>query len=196
MAKRVVDVVVALIGLMLLSPLWVVLVVWIRRDAAGPALYRQTRVGQDGRLFQILKFRTMVKDADRAWVPPASAEDLAGFYFQDEQDPRITRAGRFLRRTSLDELPNLWNVLKGEMSLVGPRPEVPEIVALYTPEQRERLRMKPGITGLAQVSGRGELSTLEAIHYDLEYCRGWSFWRDLVILGRTVATVTRRHGAM
>jgi lipopolysaccharide/colanic/teichoic acid biosynthesis glycosyltransferase len=195
-AKRLLDLVGAVLGLIVTAPLWVVIAVAIRLDSPGPVLFRQTRIGQHGRPFRIVKFRTMVVGADRQWTPPASQDELARYYFQDAGDPRITRVGRFLRRTSLDELPNLWNVLKGEMSLVGPRPEVPEIVALYTPEQRERLRMKPGITGLAQVSGRGTLSTAETLSYDLEYCRGWTLWTDLKILARTLGQVTRRHGAL
>ena len=196
MPKRSLDIVGAVLGLIVLSPLWLALWIWIRRDSLGPGLYRQARVGKDGRPFRIAKFRTMVVDADRDWLPPESAEALSDHYFQREDDPRITRAGRFLRRTSLDELPNLWNVLVGEMSLVGPRPEVPEIVALYTDEQRRRLSVKPGITGLAQISGRGELTTAETIRYDLEYCKAPNIWQDLRILFHTVGTVTGRHGAM
>jgi lipopolysaccharide/colanic/teichoic acid biosynthesis glycosyltransferase len=195
-AKRLLDVVGSVVGLLVTAPLSLAIAVLIRLDSPGPVLFRQTRVGLNGRPFTIVKFRTMVVGADREWAPPTSSDALASFYFQDDQDQRITRVGRFLRRTSLDELPNLWNVLVGDMSLVGPRPEVPEIVALYTPEQRERLSMKPGITGLAQVSGRGALSTAETIRYDLEYCRRWSLREDLRILLRTVGTVTRRHGAM
>lgn len=193
--KRMIDVVGAACGLVLTSPLFLVIAVLVRLDSPGPVLFRQVRVGQHGRLFTLVKFRTMVVGAERAWRPPASAQDLQAFYFQDENDPRITRVGRWLRRTSLDELPNLWNVLCGDLSLVGPRPEVPEIVALYTPEQRERLRCRPGITGLAQVSGRGALSTADSIAYDLEYCRRWSLALDLWILAKTVAAVFTGRGA-
>lgn len=194
--KRGLDVVVAALGLVLLSPLWAYIAWRIRRDSPGPVLYRQVRVGQGGRLFRIVKFRTMVPDADRNWRAPESSRDLSQFYFQDEGDARITSVGRWLRRTSLDELPNLWNVLVGEMSLVGPRPEVPEIVALYDETMKERLRVKPGLTGLAQVSGRGLLSTAESIAYDLEYCRRWSLAEDLRILCRTVGVVSERRGAL
>jgi lipopolysaccharide/colanic/teichoic acid biosynthesis glycosyltransferase len=194
--KRGLDVVVAALGLVLLSPLWAYIAWRIRRDSPGPVLYRQVRVGQGGRLFRIVKFRTMVPDADRNWRAPGSSRELSQFYFQDEGDARITSVGRWLRRTSLDELPNLWNVLVGEMSLVGPRPEVPEIVALYDETMKERLRVKPGLTGLAQVSGRGLLSTAESIAYDLEYCRRWSLAEDLRILCRTVGVVSERRGAL
>ncbi len=195
-AKRVLDVGLALIGLLVTLPLSLVIALLIRRDGPGAILFRQVRVGQHGRPFRLIKFRTMVPDAERQWQAPDTAEALAGYRFQDEGDDRITPAGRWLRRTSLDELPNLWNVLVGDMSLVGPRPEVPEIVALYDAEMRQRLAVKPGITGLAQVSGRGALSTLDTIRFDLEYCRRWSLGRDLRILCRTVGSVARRDGAM
>lgn len=194
--KRILDLVVAATGLILFSPLFAYCAWAIKRDASGPVLYRQERVGLHGRRFQIVKFRTMVVDAEGQWVPPQSAEDLSHFYFQDEGDPRITRVGRWLRRTSLDELPNLWNVLLGEMSLVGPRPEVPEIVALYDDTMKKRLDVKPGLTGLAQISGRGLLSTAEAIDYDLEYCRRWSLSEDLKILWSTLKAVTNHKGAL
>jgi len=194
--KRGLDLVVAAVGLVLFSPVLLYCAVAIKRDSPGPVLYRQTRVGLNGRLFKIVKFRTMVADAEAEWVPPTRPEELAHFYFQDEADRRITRVGRWLRATSLDELPNLWNVLVGDMSLVGPRPEVPEIVALYDDTMRERLRVKPGLTGLAQVSGRGLLSTAEAIRYDLEYCRRWSLGEDLRILWSTLKTVGARKGAL
>lgn len=133
--------------------------------------------------------------ADKEWTPPASSRELDTFYFQDQGDTRITRVGRVLRQTSLDELPQLVNVLKGEMSLVGPRPEIPEMVALYSEEMHERHTMKPGMTGLAQVSGRGELSAREAVQYDLTYCRDWSLWLDIVILWKTIRIVLFGKGA-
>ncbi len=195
-AKRMLDVLFAVVGLLATLPLSLAIALWIRRDGPGAILFRQVRVGQHGRPFRLIKFRTMVPDAERRWQAPHTQAALATYRFQDEGDDRITRSGRWLRRTSLDELPNLWNVLVGDMSLVGPRPEVPEIVALYDAEMRQRLAVKPGITGLAQVSGRGALSTLDAIRFDLEYCRRWSLGRDLGILCRTVGTVARRDGAM
>lgn len=194
--KRGLDLVVAAVGLVLFSPVFLYCALAIKRDSPGPVLYRQERVGLRGRPFQIVKFRTMVVDAEKRWVPPVNAEALQHFYFQDEGDPRITRVGRWLRATSLDELPNLWNILVGDMSLVGPRPEVPEIVALYDEAMRARLRVKPGLTGLAQVSGRGLLSTAESIQYDLEYCRRWSLGQDLQILWSTLRSVSDRKGAL
>ena len=194
--KRGLDLVVAAVGLVLFSPVFLYCALAIKRDSPGPILYRQERVGLNGRGFRIVKFRTMVVDAERQWTPPQTPAELQHFYFQDEGDPRITRVGRWLRATSLDELPNLWNVLAGDMSLVGPRPEVPEIVALYDDAMRARLRVKPGLTGLAQVSGRGLLSTAETIAYDLEYCRRWSLSEDLRILWSTIRAVGERKGAL
>jgi lipopolysaccharide/colanic/teichoic acid biosynthesis glycosyltransferase len=194
--KRLLDVVGAVLGLVLLAPVFAAVAVWIRLDSPGPVLFRQRRIGRGGRPFVLLKFRTMWTGADQKWRAPGPDTDLRAYRFQESEDPRVTRAGRWLRRTSLDELPNLWNVLRGEMSLVGPRPEVPEIVALYDAEMRERLAVKPGMTGLAQVSGRGELTTGEAIAYDLEYCRNWSLCLDIRILLRTVGAVLSRRGAV
>ena len=122
-------------------------------------------------------------------------KDLENFVFQEKDDPRITRSGRFLRKTSLDELPQLLNILIGNMSLVGPRPEVPELVKLYTPEQQQRLNVLPGVTGLAQVNGRSELTLGETMAYDLEYVRIWSFWLDLKILWKTIFVVFTGKGA-
>ncbi len=149
-AKRVFDVVCAAIGLLVLSPLGLVLALGVKLADGGPIFYRQTRIGQFGRPFRIWKFRSMVINADKLGVP-----------LTRDQDPRITRIGRFLRKTKLDELPQLWNVLVGDMSLVGPRPEVPRYVELYTPEQREVLNSKPGITDLATMMFRDEEALLQ-----------------------------------
>lgn len=194
--KRLIDLIAALVLLVLTSPLWLYLAVRIRLDSPGPALFRQIRIGRDGRPYTIFKFRTMVQDAEAIFKPaPRPDEDLENFVYQSEDDPRITRVGKLLRKTSLDELPQLLNVLNGEMSLVGPRPEVPEIVKLYTPEQWQRLRVLPGITGLAQISGRSELTFGETMAYDLEYVRNWSLGLDLKILWRTVFVVFAGKGA-
>ncbi len=193
-AKRLLDVVGASAMLITTAPLWVVLSVWIRWDSPGPALFRQTRIGRHGRPFPMWKFRTMRVGAEHEWRPPSAAE-FASYVFQDAFDPRITRVGRMLRRTSLDELPQLVNVLMGHMSLVGPRPEVPEMVALYEPHMHRRHGMRPGLTGLAQISGRGDLTTGEIMELDLQYCDAWSFRLDLKILARTLGQVLRRSGA-
>jgi lipopolysaccharide/colanic/teichoic acid biosynthesis glycosyltransferase len=193
MAKRALDLLISLLGLVLLSPLLLLLAMWVKLDSRGPVLYRGTRVGKGGRTFEMYKFRTMVLEADR--LGPAVS-------FKD--DPRITRAGRFLRGTKLDELPQLLNVLKGEMSLVGPRPEDPSYVALYSPEQRRVLSVKPGITGPTQLEYRDEASMLDGesidddyvsrimpqkLKLDLEYVSKCSLSGDLRILCQTVSTI-------
>ncbi len=188
MAKRFFDFFVASILAMITLPVFLTIALGIRLDSPGPAIFRQRRIGYKGRPFAIYKFRTMKLNAEAHQKYPEK-KDLEQFVFQSEDDPRVTRVGRFLRRTSLDELPQLLNVLKGDMSLVGPRPEVPEIVALYDEEQAKRLDAVPGITGLAQVSGRSELTVGETIKYDLEYVLKKNFWFDLQILFKTASVV-------
>lgn len=188
MAKRLFDFFMASILTIITLPVFLIIAFGIRLDSPGPAIFRQRRIGYKGRPFTIYKFRTMKLNAEAHQKYPEK-KDLEQFVFQSEDDPRVTRVGRFLRRTSLDELPQLLNVLKGDMSLVGPRPEVPEIVALYDEEQAKRLDAVPGITGLAQISGRSELTVGETIEYDLEYVRSRSFWFDLQILFKTVLVV-------
>ncbi len=182
--KRVLDVVGASIGLMLLGPVMLWCARRIIRESPGSAIFRQERVGRGGKIFQIQKFRTMYSDVERYAVAP-----------KDGSDPRITPFGRFLRITSLDELPQLFNVLKGEMSLVGPRPEMPFIVESYDEWQRRRLAVKPGITGLWQILGRKDLPMHENLQYDFYYIRNRSLAQDLSILLRTVGAVLSRRGA-
>ncbi|MHB1653250.1 MAG: sugar transferase [Desulfitobacteriaceae bacterium] len=194
--KRMLDIGVAGVFLLLVSPLWLFIVLWIRLDSSGPAIFRQTRIGLGGRSYTIFKFRTMVQNAEKLFRSvPEQAKDLENFVFQQKDDSRITRSGRFLRKTSLDELPQLLNILQGTMSLVGPRPEVPDIVKLYTPEQRQRLNVPPGVTGWAQVNGRSELTLGETMAYDLEYVRRWSLGLDLKILVKTIWVVLTGRGA-
>ncbi|GAB6153134.1 sugar transferase [Desulfosporosinus burensis] len=195
-AKRLLDFVAALTLLVLVSPLWLFVVLWIRSDSSGPAIFKQTRVGQRGKLYTIYKFRTMVQNAEAMMKDKLeNVNDLENFVFQEKEDPRITCSGHFLRKTSLDELPQLINILIGNMSLVGPRPEVPEIAKLYTREQRQRLNVLPGVTGLAQVNGRSELTLGETLAYDLDYVRTWSFWQDIKILWKTIFVVFAGKGA-
>jgi lipopolysaccharide/colanic/teichoic acid biosynthesis glycosyltransferase len=195
--KRLLDVFMAVVLLVLAALPWLLIVIWIRLDSAGPAIFRQTRIGRGGKPFTIYKFRTMVQNADevmRLRLEKLKAEggfDPDSFVFQEKDDPRVTASGRFLRRTSLDELPQLLNILNGTMSVVGPRPEVPEIVSEYTPEQRGRLEMPPGVTGLAQVSGRSDLTLSQTLAYDLEYVRGWRLGLDWRILMKTAKVVLR-----
>ena len=195
-AKRLLDFAAALVLLVLLSPFWILIVLWIRADSSGPAIFKQTRIGLRGKPYTIYKFRTMVQNAEALMKDKLDkVNDLENFVFQEKDDPRITRSGRFLRKTSLDELPQLLNILIGNMSLVGPRPEVPELVKLYTPQQRRRLNVLPGVTGLAQVNGRSELTLGETMGYDLDYVRSWSLRLDLKILWKTIFVVFTGKGA-
>ena len=183
-AKRGIDLTIGLIGSVLTAPAVAVLALVIRLESPGHPIYTQARAGKDGRPFAIYKLRTMVHGAEFTG---------AGLAIQ-EGDPRITRVGRFLRRYSLDELPNLWNVLRGEMSIVGPRPTLPVQVEQYTAHQRGRLSVKPGITGWAQVNGRASLPWADRIELDLWYVRHRSLRLDVRILARTVAMVLSGHG--
>jgi len=193
--KRTLDVVGAGIGLLLLAPVFAVIALVIRADDRGPVFFRQTRVGRGGREFSILKFRTMCVDAEARMAALAQSNEGAGPLFKMKDDPRVTRVGGFLRRTSLDELPQLWNVLTGSMSLVGPRPALPREVALYEDFADRRLLVTPGITGLWQVSGRSDLDWADGVRLDLHYVENWSFVHDVVILARTIPSVLRSRGA-
>jgi lipopolysaccharide/colanic/teichoic acid biosynthesis glycosyltransferase len=183
--KRAVDLLITVPAFIVLSPLMIAIAIWVRRDSPGGALFRQARVGHAGRPFALLKFRSMVAGAERLG---AGLAVTAG-------DERITRSGAILRRFSLDELPQLWNIIRGDMSLVGPRPTVAWQVAHYSPRQRGRLDARPGLTGLAQISGRNALPWSERIELDLDYIRDWSLRGDLMILLRTAWVVLRRAGA-
>ncbi|MBC7814995.1 MAG: sugar transferase [Burkholderiales bacterium] len=195
MTKRAFDVLMSAVALLLLSPVMIALVVWIRVTSPGPALYRAVRIGRYGEPFTLYKFRSMVADADRN-----------GPGITTSGDTRITPIGRFLRRTKLDELPQFLNVLRGDMSLVGPRPEDPRYVALYSPQQREVLKLRPGITSLASVQYLDEEALLTGddwetryvqevmpakLALDLQYAQNPSLWADIVILWRTVVAVLR-----
>ncbi|MEW9553859.1 sugar transferase [Nonomuraea sp. NPDC050783] len=193
--KSVFDRVVAGVALLLLAlPLLGVGLV-IRLTSEGPALFRQTRVGRDGKAFEVVKFRTMVVDAERLKGTLLDANEFDGVLFKMRKDPRITRVGAFLRKYSVDELPQLLNVLRGEMSLVGPRPPLFDEVAKYGTDVRRRLVVKPGMTGLWQVSGRSDLSWEESVRLDLRYVENWSLILDLQILWKTWSVVTRGEGA-
>ena len=193
--KRLMDVILAAAVLLISLPLWFFVVLAIRVSSPGPALFRQLRCGLHGRRFSILKFRTMVVGAEDLQDQVAHLNVMDGPVFKAPRDPRITVVGRFLRRFSLDELPQLINVLKGDMSLVGPRPPIPAEVDRYLPWQRRRLAMKPGLTCLWQVSGRNELDFATWMELDLEYIDHWSLWLDVKILLLTVPAVLRGRGA-
>ncbi len=185
----------AAVALLVLSPLFLAILLVVRLADRGPGLFRQTRVGQDGRAFQVYKFRTMVVDAEERKSRLAALNDSNGVLFKMRRDPRVTPVGAWLRRWSLDELPQLLNVLVGDMSLVGPRPALPQEAALYGDHVRRRLAVKPGITGLWQVNGRSDLSWDESVRLDLRYVENWSFILDLQILWKTAAAVLRGAGA-
>jgi lipopolysaccharide/colanic/teichoic acid biosynthesis glycosyltransferase len=184
MIRRALDVVVSSLVLVLGAPALALAVLAIRLESPGPVIYRQRRVGLEGRTFDVLKLRTMVD----------GAEHMGAGLAVNENDSRITRVGALLRRSSLDELPNLLNVLRGEMSLIGPRPTIPVQVESYTERQRGRLAVKPGITGWAQVHGRASLPWSERIELDLYYIAHRSVWLDLKIIWRTVAMVLGGSG--
>lgn len=193
--KRVFDMTGAAFLILVLSPLMIVVAAMVRLDSPGPVLFRQNRAGAHGEYFQMYKFRSMVVDAERQLQELKSQNEGNGVLFKLKVDPRITRVGKFLRRYSLDELPQLFNVLNGTMSLVGPRPPLPDEVALYQSHVHRRLLVRPGLTGLWQVSGRSLLSWDDSVRLDLYYVENWSFFGDLAILLRTVRAVLARHGA-
>jgi len=193
--KRVFDIVVALIGLVVLLPLFLLVGLAIVLDSGFPIFFRQTRGGERARPFQMLKFRTMVRDAEAMLPELVSFDELAHPMFKLKADPRVTRVGRVLRRTSIDELPQLFNVLRGDMSIVGPRPEQLDLVARYAPEHQFRLAVKPGITGPMQVYGRGELTFDERLAVEREYVENLSLVRDVRIVLMTLPAVLGKRGA-
>jgi exopolysaccharide biosynthesis polyprenyl glycosylphosphotransferase len=193
--KSLFDRLAAASALLLLGPLFVAIAIAIKLGDRGPVLFRQVRVGRNGRQFHVCKFRTMVADAEKQRALLEARNEGNGLLFKIKDDPRITKVGSWLRRTSLDELPQLFNVLVGQMSLVGPRPALPEEAARYGDYVRRRLAVRPGITGLWQVSGRSDLPWEEAIRLDLRYVENWSFALDLQILWKTWSAVTHGHGA-
>lgn len=193
--KRPVDVIGSLFGLVLLSPLFLIIAVLIKLDSRGPVLFRQVRIGKDGRPFWFFKFRSMVENAEEMKQKLMHLNELEGPVFKISEDPRITPIGGFLRRTSLDELPQLLNVLAGQMSLVGPRPPLPCEVEKYEGWQRDKLSVTPGITCLWQISGRNHIGFTEWMRLDIEYIRRQSLGLDLKILVRTLPAVLSRKGA-
>lgn len=181
MSKRALDILGAAVGLILFSPVLIVIALIIRREMGSPVLFRQTRPGLHGKPFQMIKFRTMRDVIDADGSPLADSE-------------RLTKLGRFLRSSSLDELPELWNVLKGEMSLVGPRPLLMEYLPLYSPEQARRHEVRPGVTGWAQVNGRNAISWDEKFALDVWYVDNQSLWLDLKVIWLTIRKVVKREG--
>jgi exopolysaccharide biosynthesis polyprenyl glycosylphosphotransferase len=193
--KRLMDIILSFIGIVILSPIYLILIISIKIDSKGPAIFKQVRVGKDEKEFVIYKFRTMVVNAEKKKSLDINPEDIGNFVFQSKEDNRITKVGKFLRKSSLDEIPQLFNVLIGNMSLVGPRPEIPDVTKYYPKEYAQRLLVTPGITGLAQVSGRGEIELKKTIYYDLTYIKNFSLWLDIKILFKTVFSVFKSEGA-
>ncbi|MFZ4674996.1 MAG: sugar transferase [Nodosilinea sp.] len=192
--KRSIDVLGAFVGLLILGLVVLPLALVIKLDSPGPIFYSQTRYGLKGKPFTIWKFRSMVQNADD--LKQMVSNEAQGLIFKNENDPRITRVGQFLRKTSLDEFPQFWNVLKGDMSLVGTRPPTADEVSRYSPHHWQRLDVKPGITGQWQVSGRSAIKDFEEIvHLDLHYQAIWSPWYDLQVILKTITVLLNRSGA-
>ena len=193
--KRLFDLVAAFAGLVLLMPLFPFIVLLIKMESKGPIFFKQQRVGYYGQLFGCYKFRSMLVDAETLKTELAHLNEASGAAFKIKDDPRITGVGRFLRRSSLDEFPQLLNILKGDMSVIGPRPQIPSEVAEYPPDHAQRLLVKPGLTCLWQVSGRSHLDFLEWMQLDREYVQKCGIIFDLQILARTLPAVIERKGA-
>ena len=194
--KRLMDIFLSLIGIIVLVPVYIIIVLLIKLDSKGPAVFKQIRVGKNNEDFTIYKFRTMVVNAEAKRELEINPSDISNFVFQTRSDNRITKIGAFLRKTSLDELPQLFNVLMGTMSIVGPRPEIPEVVRFYPEEYKQRLLVSPGITGLAQISGRGEIELGKTVFYDLTYIKNFSIINDIKIIFKTFSSVLKKEGAM
>jgi lipopolysaccharide/colanic/teichoic acid biosynthesis glycosyltransferase len=197
--RRLLDVTFALVALTLTAPLLAVCIVLIRLDSPGPALFRQARMGKDGRIFYLVKLRGMYVDATDRFpelydYAAAREENCTGYYFHRTEDPRVTRVGRVLRRYSIDELLNFWNVLRGDMSIVGPRPEIPELAHMYGADLQRFLSVRPGVTSPAKAHGRDGLSLRRTIQIDLEYIDNRSFRLDLLTVFQTFWHAVRGHG--
>lgn len=194
--KRATDFILALIGLIILSPVFLIVAILIKRDdPKGTVFFSQDRVGKDGELFKMYKFRSMYVDAEERLANLLKYNEVSGAMFKMKEDPRVTKIGACIRKCSIDELPQLFNVLKGEMSLVGPRPALIREVAEYTNYDKQRLLVTPGISGLWQVSGRSRLTFAQMVALDLEYVTTRSYWLDIKILLKTVVVVCKGDGA-
>lgn len=194
LSKRVMDVVGGFIGLALSAPILLIVIVMIRKESKGPAIFKQTRIGLRGKPFTIYKLRGMYIDAKERFpeLYDYSNKESLDFHFHEHEDPRITKIGKFIRRTSIDELPNFFNVLKGDMSLVGPRPEIPEVISLYGDDTAKYLSVKPGITCASKATGRDSLTKEETLKLDLDYIDNMSLKKDLSLLYTTFMQVVLR----
>jgi exopolysaccharide biosynthesis polyprenyl glycosylphosphotransferase len=193
--KRIMDIILSLVGLIVLSPLLVIVALVVRFTSPGPVLFAQERVGMNKRLFKLYKFRSMYMDAEKRRRELEHLNEMDGPVFKMKNDPRVTPIGRFIRKTSIDELPQLLNVLRGQMSLVGPRPPLLAEVDRYEWLYRRRLSIKPGITCLWQISGRNEISFKQWMEMDKAYIDNWSLWLDIKILAKTIPAVLFSRGA-
>ncbi|WP_286197601.1 sugar transferase [Bacillus sp. ISL-34] len=194
--KRLTDIIGSLIGLILLLPVFMIVVIFIKiEDPKGPIFFKQVRIGKDETEFYMYKFRSMVTDAEDKLKDILALNEVSGAMFKMKEDPRVTKIGKFIRKTSIDELPQLWNVLKGEMSLVGPRPPLTREVEQYTSFDKQRLLVTPGCTGLWQVSGRNSLSFEEMVDLDIQYINNRSIYRDIKIILKTVKCMINSDGA-
>ena len=196
LAKRFFDIVLSLLGLIILSPVFLCVALAIKIDDAGPAFFKQKRVGKNGRYFYIYKVRSMYQDAEARKAELMEKNEMKGFMFKMTDDPRITKVGKFIRSTSIDELPQFWNVLKGDMSLVGTRPPTVDEFKQYEARHKRRLSMKPGLTGLWQVSGRSNIEDFEeVVRLDCEYIDNWSIQLDIQIILKTVVVIFKKVGS-
>ncbi|MDI6810031.1 MAG: sugar transferase [Candidatus Eisenbacteria bacterium] len=193
--KRMLDVAASAVALILCIPVYLAIAIAVKLDSRGPVFYTSTRLGFKGKPFLFYKIRSMYEGAHESRKKLLHLNEVDGPVFKLSNDPRVTRVGAFLRKTSLDELPQLFNVLRGDMSLVGPRPPIPEEVEMYEPWERRRLDVKPGLTCLWQISGRSTLGFKEWMRLDIEYIRNQSFWTDIRLLIRTIPAVLSRRGA-
>ncbi|WP_420022104.1 sugar transferase [Candidatus Enterococcus willemsii] len=194
--KRIIDVLGSSIGLIVLSPIFLVVAILMKKEEPnGPIFFSQTRVGKNESKFKMFKFRSMCVDAEEKLAELLKHNEVEGAMFKMKDDPRITKVGKFIRKTSIDELPQLWNVLKGDMSLVGPRPPLLREVAEYTEYDKQRLLVKPGCTGLWQVSGRNEVGFDEMVELDIEYIQNGSIWNDVKIMFKTILVMIKPNGA-
>jgi lipopolysaccharide/colanic/teichoic acid biosynthesis glycosyltransferase len=197
--QRFAEVIIAAVALIVTSPIMLALAMRIRFGTPGPALFFQERVGLDRKLFRFVKFRTLYADARQRWPElyayQYSPDQLETLHFKVVNDPRVTPEGEWMRKSTLDELPNFWNVLTGEMALVGPRPEIPQMLPYYKGEMLLKFAVRPGVTGLAQISGRGRLSFHDTVALDVQYAKERSFWLDVQIMVKTVVKIITRDGA-
>ena len=193
--KRVFDVIFAILGLVLFSPVMLIIAFLIKREDKGPVFYKQVRVGKDGKFFKMYKFRSMTVNADKLLDKLKDKNDVEGPMFKMKKDPRVTKIGHFIRKHSLDELPQFFNVIKGDMSLVGPRPPLPDEVAEYSEYAKQRLYVTPGCTGLWQATKRNEVGFNEMVQLDIQYIQRASFIFDLWIIWKTVEVIVKPNGS-